>query len=168
MCNNRGQSRFVNREPGCWGARVGKPGLIVGIWVISRMLRLFCNYVLAQAGRSILKAGPDIEEALDPVLVFIQWTTNRFEIVECRYFEHFGRTSKSARYAGWLSFRVQKVFAHILNLMRNLTESQYNRFTIGTERLNCEALVTTLARQFWTRCNLAISFSGILWKSELQ
>ena len=42
------------------------------------------------------KAGPDIEKALDPVLVFIRGTTNLFELVERRYFEHFGRTSKSA------------------------------------------------------------------------
>ena len=60
------------------------------------------------------KAGPDIEKALDPVLVFIRGTTNLFEFVERRYFEHFGRTSKSARYAGWLSFRIWKVIAHIL------------------------------------------------------
>ena len=66
-------------------------------------------------GRAFHKAGPDIEKALDPVLVFIRGTTNLFEFVERRYFEHFGRTSKSARYAGWLSFRVQKVIAHILN-----------------------------------------------------
>ena len=60
------------------------------------------------------KAGPDIEKALDPVFVFIRRTTHLFEFVEHRYFEHFGRTSKSARYAGWLSFRVWKVIAHIL------------------------------------------------------
>ena len=73
------------------------------------MLRLFRHYVLAQA-------GPDIEKDLDPVLVFIQGTTNLFEFVERKYFEHFGRTSrpKSARYAGWLSFRFRKVIAHIL------------------------------------------------------
>ena len=41
------------------------------------------------------KAGPDIEKALDPVLVCIRGTTNLFEFVERRYFEHFGRTSKS-------------------------------------------------------------------------
>ena len=34
-------------------------------------------------------AGPDIEKALDPVLVFIRGTTNQFESVERRYFEHF-------------------------------------------------------------------------------
>ena len=79
---------------------------------------------------------------------------------------HFGRTSKSARYAGWLSFRVQKVIVHILKWMRNLTGTQCNRFRIGMERLSRGALVTTLARQFWTRCNLAISFSGILWNSK--
>ena len=81
------------------------------------MLRLFWHYILAQAGRSIrLDSGPDIyiEKALDPVLVFIRGTTNLFEFVERRYFEHFGRTSKSAKYAGWLSFRVRKVIAHIL------------------------------------------------------
>ena len=65
-------------------------------------------------GRAFHKAGPDIEKALDPVLVFIRETTNLFELVERRYFEHFGRTSKSARYAGWFSFRVRKVIAHIL------------------------------------------------------
>ena len=71
------------------------------------MLRLFWHHVLAQA-------GPDIEKALDPVLVFIRGTTNLFELEERIYFKHFGRTSKSARYAGWFSFRVRKVIAHIL------------------------------------------------------
>ena len=66
------------------------------------------------AGRAFHKAGPDIEKALDPVFVFICGTTNLFEFVEHRYFQHVGRTSKSARYAGWLSFRVRKVIAHIL------------------------------------------------------
>ena len=70
------------------------------------MLKLFRHYVRAQA-------GPDIENALDPVLVFIRGTTNLFEFVEHRYFEYFGRKSKSATYAGWLSFRVWKVIAHI-------------------------------------------------------
>ena len=64
-------------------------------------------------GRAFHKAGPDIEKAFDLVLVFIRGTTNLFELVERRYFEHFGRTSKSARYAGWFSFRVRKVIAHI-------------------------------------------------------
>ena len=65
-------------------------------------------------GRVFHKAGPDIEKALDPVLIFIRGATNLFEFVERRYLEHFGRTSKSARYAGWFSFRVRKVIAHIL------------------------------------------------------
>ena len=65
-------------------------------------------------GRAFHKAGPDIEKALDPVLVFIRGATNLFELVERRYFEHFDRTSKSARYADWFSFRVRKVIAHIL------------------------------------------------------
>ena len=73
------------------------------------MLRLFRHYVLAQ----FHNAGPDVEKALDPVLVFIRGATNLFEFVEIRYFEHFGRTSKSARYAGWLSFRARKVIVHI-------------------------------------------------------
>ena len=89
------------------------------------MLRLFWPYVLAQA-QAFHKAGPDIEKALDPVLVFIRGTTSLFELVERRYFEHFGRTSKSARYVGWFSFRVRKVIAHILKGMRNLTGSQCN------------------------------------------
>ena len=59
------------------------------------------------------RAGPDIEKALDPDLVLIRGTTNLFEFVERRYFEDFGRTSKSARYAGWLSFRARKIIAHI-------------------------------------------------------
>ena len=42
-------------------------------------------------GRVFQKAGPDIEKALDPVLVFIRGTTNLFEFVESRYYEHFGR-----------------------------------------------------------------------------
>ena len=46
------------------------------------------------------QGGPDIEKALDPVLVFIRETTNIFELVERIYSEHFDRTSKSARYAG--------------------------------------------------------------------
>ena len=56
-------------------------------------------------GRAFHKAGPDIglEKVLDAVLVFIRETTNLLAFVEHRYFEHFGRTSKSARYAGWLS-----------------------------------------------------------------
>ena len=108
------------------------------------------------------KAGPDVDKSLDPVRVFIQRTTNIFEIIERRYFEHFGRTSKSARYTGWLFFRVWKVITHILKWMRNLTGNQCNRFRIGMERLERGALVTTLARQFWMCCNLAISFPGIL------
>ena len=52
------------------------------------MLRLFWHYVLVH------KAGPDIEKALNPVLVFIRETTNLFEFVEHGYFEHFGRTSQ--------------------------------------------------------------------------
>ena len=93
---------------------MGKPDQIGAIEVISGMLRLFRRYLLAQAVRVFHKAGPDIEKALDPVLVFIRGTTNLFEFVERRYFEHFGQTSKSAKYAGWLSFRVQKVIVHIL------------------------------------------------------
>ena len=65
-------------------------------------------------GRAFHKAGPDIEKSLDTVFVFIRGTTNLFEFVERRYFEHFGRTSDLARYAGWLSFRVRKVIVHIL------------------------------------------------------
>ena len=67
--------------------------------------------------RAFHKAGPDIEKALDPVLVFIRGTTNLFELVERRYFEHFGRTSKSVRYAGWFTFRVRKVIAHVSNAL---------------------------------------------------
>ena len=88
------------------------------------------------------QAGPDIEKALDPVLVFIRGTTNLFEFVE-----HFGRTSKSVRYASWLSFRARKVIVHILKLMRNLTGSLYNRVKMGVERLKRGALVTTVSRQ---------------------
>ena len=99
-------------------------------------------------GRAFHKAGPDIEKALDPVLVYVQGTTNLFEFVERRYFERFGQTSESARYAGWLSFMVQKVIAHILQLMQNLAGSQCNSFRIGTERLNRGPLDTTLAKQF--------------------
>ena len=78
------------------------------------MLRLFWPYVLAQAPRAFHKAGRDIEKALDSVLVFIRGITNLFELVERIYFGHFGRTSQLARYAGWFSFRVRKVIAHIL------------------------------------------------------
>ena len=66
-------------------------------------------------GRAFDKAGSDMENALDPVLLFIRGTTYLFEILERIYFEHFGRTGKSARYAVWLSFRVWKVIVHILN-----------------------------------------------------
>ena len=98
-------------------------------------------------GRAFYKAGPDIEKALDLVLFYYTGNNKLFEFVECRYFQHFGRTSKSARYAGWLSFKVQKVIVDILKLMRNLTGSQCNRFRIETERLNRSALVTTVERQ---------------------
>ena len=64
--------------------------------------------------RAFHKVGPDIEKALDPVLVFIRGTTNLFEFVERRHFEHFRRASKSVRYAGWLSFGFREVIAHIL------------------------------------------------------
>ena len=53
-------------------------------------------------GKVLHTAGPDVEKSLDPVFVFIRGTTNLFKFVEHRYFEHFGRTRKSARYAGWL------------------------------------------------------------------
>ena len=69
-------------------------------------------------GRAFHKAGSDMEKALHPVLIFIRRTTNLFEFVERRYIEHFGRTSKSARYAGRLSFRIREVSVHILKLMR--------------------------------------------------
>ena len=64
-------------------------------------------------GRALYQAGPDIEKALHPVLFFIWGRTNLCKIVERRYFAHFDQTSKSARYAGWLSFRVWKVIVHI-------------------------------------------------------
>ena len=64
-------------------------------------------------GSAFHKAGPDTEKVLDPVLLFIRGRTKLFEFVELIYFEHFGRISKSARYAGWLSFRGQKVISHI-------------------------------------------------------
>ena len=57
--------------------------------------------------RAFQKSGPDIEKALD--LVFIRGTTNVFEFMERRYFEHFGRASKSARYAGWLYIGARKI-----------------------------------------------------------
>ena len=75
---------------------MGQPDQIGEIYVISGMLKLFRHYVLAQAGP------------------FIRGTTNLFEFVERRYFENIGRTSKSARYAGWLFLRVRKVIVHIL------------------------------------------------------
>ena len=59
--------------------------------------------------RAFHKARQDIEKTLDPVFVFIRAITNLIEFVKPRYFEHFGRTRKSARYAGWLSFTVRKV-----------------------------------------------------------
>ena len=98
--------------------------------------------------------------------IIFQWTyiLSRLSLPERRYFGHFERASKSARYAGLLSFRVRKVIVHILKWMRDLTGSQCNRLRIGVERLKRGALVTTLARRFWTRCNLAIFFSSICKK----
>ena len=120
-------------------------------WDLSNFLNVkIVSALRSGTGRAFQKAGPDVEKALDPVLVFLRGTTNQYEFVRYRYYEHFGRTSKSARYAGWLSFRVRKVIAHILKWMRNLTGSQSNRFWIGAERLNRGASVTTLARQFWS------------------
>ena len=55
MCHNRGQSRFVNRELGCCGTRVGKPSHIGEISIIPGLLRLFLHYVLAQAGLDQIK-----------------------------------------------------------------------------------------------------------------
>ena len=81
-----------------------KPGQIGEIEVIFGIVRLFWHYVLAQAGRAI---------RLDP-RVLIRGTTNLIEVVERRYFKHFGRTSESARYGGWFSFKIRKVIAHIL------------------------------------------------------
>ena len=60
------------------------------------------------------KVGPDIEKVLDPFLVFMRGTTDLFEFVECRYFEHFDRTSQPDMQAAWLYFRVLKIIAHIL------------------------------------------------------
>ena len=78
-----------------------------------------------------------IEKALGPVLFFIRETTNLFEFVERRYYEYrFGRTSKSAKYADRLSFRVRKDTVHTLKLERNLTGSQ------------CNVLLYILARHF--------------------
>ena len=74
------------------------------------MLKLFRHYVSIQGtSRAFQKAVLDIEKALDPVVVFIRGTTNLFEFVERGYFEHFGRASKSVRYAGWLPSRVRTV-----------------------------------------------------------
>ena len=81
MCHGRGQSRFVNREPGCWGARVGKPDQIGEIQVISGMLKLFRHYVSAHAW-AFHKAGSDMDKALDPVLFFIHGTTKLFKFVK--------------------------------------------------------------------------------------
>ena len=61
-------------------------------------------------GRAFHKAGPDIENALDPVLVFIRGTTNLYESVERRYFEHFARPSESAR----------KIIVYILKMTAKL------------------------------------------------
>ena len=47
------------------------------------------------------KAGPDIEKALDPVLVFIHDKQIDLKLW-CRYFEHFGQTSKPDMHAGCL------------------------------------------------------------------
>ena len=43
-------------------------------------------------GMAFHKAGPDIEKALDRVLVFIRGTTNLFALVERRYFENMAET----------------------------------------------------------------------------
>ena len=94
--------------------------------------------------RAFHKAGPDIEKAIDPVLVSIRGTANLFYFVDHRYFEHFGRTSNSAECAGWFSFVIWKVIVHILKLMRNLTGSQCNCFRKGTTYHSCEAVLNTL------------------------
>ena len=54
----------------------------------------------------------------------------------------------------------QKTNVHISNWMRNLTGSQCNDINMGMERLKRGALVTILARQFWTPCNFERSFPG--------
>ena len=82
---------------------------------MSGMLKLFRLCVWAQ----IYDWARYIEKALDPVLVFIRGTTSLFEVVERRFFENFGRTSKSVRYAVWLSFMARIVIVHILKWMRN-------------------------------------------------
>ena len=74
-------------------------------------------------GRTFHEDGPVMKKALDPVLAFIRGTTNLFEFVERRCFEHFVRTSKSARYAGWMSILVWKLMVHILNECETLQEA---------------------------------------------
>ena len=64
-------------------------------------------------GKAFHKAGLDEEKALDPVFVVIRGQ-HIYEFVKRRYFEHFGRTNKSARFEDWLSFTVRKVIVHIL------------------------------------------------------
>ena len=57
------------------------------------------------------------------------------EFVEHKFFEYFGQTSKSVRYAGWFSPGVQKIIVYILKWMWYMTGRQCNCFSIGRERL---------------------------------
>ena len=50
---------------------------------------MYCIVLRMATGKTFHKAGPDIKKAIDPVLVFIRKTTNLFEFVERRYFQHF-------------------------------------------------------------------------------
>ena len=56
---------------------------------------------------------------------------------------------------------VQRMWKFIEQILKCMWILTVHCFSIGTERLKHVALVTTLARQFWTRCNLVMSFSGI-------
>ena len=74
------------------------------------MLKLFRLYALAQA--QFHKARPDIEKALDPVLVFFTMSNKSI-----RYCSVDILSSKSSRYAGWkmslTCLRARKVIVHI-------------------------------------------------------
>ena len=55
---------------------------------------------------------------------------------------------------------------HILNIIRYWTGSQCRDFRSGLEGVKRGDLVTTLAKQFWTRCSFVIFLIAILWKSR--
>ena len=61
--------------------------------LFSVIVKLFGHFFIC-TDRGFQCDGPAVEKALDPVVDFIQGTTELFEFVERKYFEYFGRVSK--------------------------------------------------------------------------